>query len=62
MSKIKVNQERCPQDHQCPLLGICPVEAISQNGDSAPRIDNEKCIQWGQCVATCPYRVMEIEQ
>ncbi|EKD46700.1 MAG: hypothetical protein ACD_67C00108G0001 [uncultured bacterium] len=61
MSKIIVDSSKCPQDHQCPLVSICPVGAITQEGNSAPAIDQEKCISCGQCVATCPYQVVSFE-
>lgn len=61
MQKIKTNPERCPQDHVCPLVRICPVGAISQQGFSAPEIDPEKCIACGRCVISCPYHVTSFE-
>jgi len=50
MSKVKVESEKCPQDHPCPLVSICPVGAISQEGYGAPMIDKEKCIACGRCI------------
>lgn len=61
MKKIKIEASKCPQDHPCPLVKICPVGAISQDGFSAPKIDQEKCIACGKCVATCPYQAMSFE-
>gem|GEM_PF-822884 len=45
--------EKCPQDHPCPLVKVCPVGAISQLGFAAPVIDEEKCIQCGACLTQC---------
>ncbi len=53
--KIIANKEKCPQDHPCPLIGVCPVGAISQRGFNAPEIDQEKCITCGLCVKNCAY-------
>lgn len=44
----------CPQDHVCPLIALCPVNAISQNENGLPVIDDVKCIKCGKCARTCP--------
>lgn len=61
MNKIKTDKTRCPQNHPCPLTGICPVGAISQDGFSAPEIDHEKCVSCGRCVNSCPYQALSFE-
>ena len=61
MSTVKVDSSKCPQDHTCPLIRICPVGAISQDGFSAPQIDHEKCISCGRCVMSCPYQTLSFE-
>lgn len=43
----------CPQNHRCPLISLCPVEAISQEGFSLPHIDAAKCIECGACAEQC---------
>lgn len=53
--KIKVNESRCPKNHRCPAINVCPVGAIYQNGFDAPIIDEDKCISCGKCVQMCPY-------
>jgi Fe-S-cluster-containing hydrogenase component 2 len=57
---IKINKERCPEDHFCPIVRPCPTKAISQAGVKAPSIDYEKCIECTLCVKYCPYGVFEI--
>lgn len=52
--KLKVILNRCPQNHRCPAVRVCPVDAISQAGNGAPEIDNTKCIQCQKCVLYCP--------
>ena len=52
---IIVESKRCPQNHRCPAMRICPVDAIVQDGNAAPTIDNEKCISCGKCMRVCPY-------
>ena len=27
--KLKIIVERCPQNHKCPSIRVCPVEALS---------------------------------
>lgn len=52
--KIYVDKKRCPQNHPCPAVGICPVDAIAQSGFSAPVIDENKCIKCKKCIRFCP--------
>ncbi|NTV41363.1 MAG: 4Fe-4S binding protein [Candidatus Moranbacteria bacterium] len=61
MSKLKIDSKKCPQDHPCPLLGICPVGAISQVGYDLPRLDEEKCVSCGGCVVSCPYGAVSFD-
>jgi len=52
---IHIKEENCPQNHNCPAVSSCPVDAISQkNQFSAPEIDEELCIDCGQCTNFCP--------
>lgn len=53
-----ISAEICPQDHPCPLVPACPVEAISQNGLGLPVIDQELCIGCGSCFASCPKKAV----
>ncbi|MFR6635328.1 MAG: 4Fe-4S binding protein [Alistipes onderdonkii] len=46
---LTVDNLRCPQNHRCPLLTVCPVGAITQSGFGLPVIDPEKCIECGKC-------------
>lgn len=50
---LTVNALLCPQNHRCPMIGICPVGAISQVGNALPQIDPKKCIECGKCVKHC---------
>ena len=36
---LVVDKNRCPQNHRCPLISICPQQAISQTGFGLPRIE-----------------------
>lgn len=48
-----IDPELCPRNHRCPLLELCPVEAIAQEGFGLPVIDPDRCIGCGTCVAQC---------
>lgn len=50
---LMIDAARCPQNHRCPLLEVCPAEAISQQGFGLPEIDTGKCIECGKCVKYC---------
>ncbi|MBP1672573.1 MAG: 4Fe-4S dicluster protein [Bacteroidetes bacterium] len=51
---IEVNKSRCPHNHFCPIVRVCPVNAVSQNSEGYPVIDHELCIDCGNCLHYCP--------
>lgn len=51
---VVVNEHRCPQNHPCPAVRVCPVGAIEQRGFDAPKINKDKCIDCKKCVNYCP--------
>jgi len=51
---ITVKHEYCPQNHPCPMVNICPTGAITQQGYAAPTIDQELCMDCGNCLMGCP--------
>ncbi|HRR94193.1 MAG TPA: 4Fe-4S binding protein, partial [Bacteroidales bacterium] len=56
MSLVNIKPERCPQNHYCPVIRVCPAGAISQQGPfSAPEIDYSKCTSCGKCARYCGY-------
>lgn len=58
---LKVNQNRCPQNHPCPSVRVCPVGALTQSGFHAPEVDDAKCVRCGKCVRSCPMRALTLE-
>lgn len=51
---LYIDENLCPQNHRCPMMPACPVEAISQlTINSLPIIDTEKCIECGHCSEIC---------
>lgn len=59
--KLVIINERCPKNHQCPAMRVCPVNALSQNNFDAPIVDLEKCIRCGKCVQFCPKKALVLE-
>jgi Fe-S-cluster-containing hydrogenase component 2 len=51
---VRVIISRCPQNHNCPSIAVCPVGALVQIGYFAPSIDSAKCVGCGNCVLFCP--------
>jgi ferredoxin len=49
---------RCPQNHTCPAVRLCPAGALSQKGWAAPVVDRELCTDCGLCALQCPYRAL----
>jgi Fe-S-cluster-containing hydrogenase component 2 len=56
---MKIIPERCPQNHPCPAIRVCSVDAISQEGHGLPVIDESKCIKCGECARFCPMGAMQ---
>ena len=50
---ITVIKNRCPQNHPCPSIRVCPVGALTQNGFDAPTVDESLCIDCGKCSISC---------
>jgi len=55
---LQVSSIACTQNHKCPLIRVCPVNAITQNGMGLPAIDEFKCIECGKCVRYCPMQAV----
>ncbi len=56
-----VIKEKCPQNHPCPSVRVCPADALSQKGYDAPAVDPEKCIVCGKCVKYCPRGALALQ-
>lgn len=57
---IRVDKEICPHNHVCPLIKLCPVDAITQDADGYPVIDYDRCIECETCVENCPKHAMKV--
>ena len=60
--KLNVIKEKCPQNHKCPSVKICPVNALIQEGFNAPTVDHDKCIKCGKCAIFCPKKALVLEE
>ncbi|HWT27107.1 MAG TPA: 4Fe-4S binding protein [Mobilitalea sp.] len=58
---LHVMEDRCPQNHPCPSVRICPVGALKQEGYQAPTVDHDICIKCGKCVNFCPKMALVLE-
>ncbi len=57
---IYIENDRCPQNHPCPSIRVCPVGALLQKDYGAPVVDEKKCIECGACVDFCPKGALQI--
>lgn len=55
---ITIDPEKCPQNHICPLVAACPMQAISQEGGGLPAVDPELCVECGICVEKCKMKAV----
>ncbi|MFC2138772.1 4Fe-4S binding protein [Bacteroidota bacterium] len=63
MNTISINELTCPSNHYCPVINVCPADAIDQEGPfSAPQINDEKCSVCGKCLKLCPYGAFQINK
>lgn len=60
--ELYVDLSRCPQNHPCPSVPICPANALSQQGYAAPDIDGGACVSCGRCVASCPKKALRFRE
>jgi ferredoxin len=61
MKSLVVKTDRCPQNHPCPSVKVCPVGALSQEGFKSPTVDLNKCIKCGKCSNFCPMNALVLE-
>lgn len=59
--KLNVIVSKCPQNHICPSIKVCPVGALSQIGFAAPTVDESKCINCGKCSNFCPKKALVLQ-
>lgn len=60
--KILVDKNKCPQDHRCPAIKVCPVDALKQDGFALPYADMDICTKCGKCIKYCPTRAIYMDE
>jgi ferredoxin len=55
-----INPHICPANHRCPIIKVCPMEAISQEGNGLPVIDESKCAECMECASSCPMQAVQM--
>lgn len=58
---ISVIKDRCPQNHACPSVRVCPVGALSQKGFQAPIVNSGICIKCSKCVHFCAQNALVLK-
>ena len=58
--RLAVNPRRCPQNHPCPAVRVCPANALKQQGYGLPTVDMAACVVCGKCVRYCPMGAISI--
>lgn len=57
-----IHAEKCPQDHACPAVRVCPVGALTQKKHEAPTVHGDICIGCSRCAMTCPKKALYMTQ
>lgn len=60
--QLNVIISNCPQDHPCPAVKVCPVDALRQTAFHAPEVEHDKCIRCGKCANFCPKKALVLTQ
>lgn len=55
---MTVDPKRCPQNHPCPAVRVCPAGAIMQKGNGLPEISEKHCTNCGRCISFCPMKAI----
>jgi ferredoxin len=58
MAKANIDKATCVGCGAC--VGMCPVSAISLDGNNKAVVDESKCIECGACVGGCPVGAIKI--
>ncbi len=58
ISMAVINPEKCSKTGEC--INICPMHAITKEGNEPAKIDASKCIGCGRCKTVCKSNAIEI--
>ncbi len=60
---VEVDAKRCPANHPCPAVKVCPVGALTQEGNTGlPKVDRETCTSCGLCCDVCPMGALKLKE
>jgi len=60
LAKPVVMRAECKKCGEC--IEICPVKALSPDGEKIPVIDYKKCIRCFCCNETCPHDAIKLKK
>ena len=59
--KLILDLQKCPANHSCPAVKVCPYNALSQEDNNhAPVIDYNLCVACGACTRVCGKQALQI--
>lgn len=59
--KLMLDLQKCPANHSCPAVKVCPYNALSQeDSNHAPVIDYNLCVACGACTRVCGKQALQI--
>lgn len=59
--KLILDVQKCPANHSCPAVKICPMDALHQAGSNhAPEINYNLCVACGACTRVCGKQALQI--
>lgn len=59
--KLIIDLQKCPANHSCPAVKVCPMDALHQADDHhAPEITYNTCVACGACTRVCGKKALQI--
>lgn len=65
MKKAVIDANKCDQSPFCPVVRVCPVNAVEQEKigffrAKTPKIDHDICTGCQKCVSYCPHGAVKM--
>ena len=57
---VLINENACDKAPNCGMIRLCPADAISQQAGGYPEVNQDSCIECGQCVEYCPHQALSL--
>ena len=59
--KLVLDLQKCPANHSCPAVRVCPIDALHQTSDHhAPEINYNLCVACGNCTRVCGMKALQL--